>query len=176
MDNYLVISALGRDRPGIVNELSKAILDYGCNIVDSRMTVLGGEFAIILMVSGHWNQIAKIEAALPKFEANLGLVVSSRRTVARKVQPDLIPYDIEVVAIDHPGIVHQLTNFFSTRHINIEDLSTGSYYAPHTGAKMFTLNMIVGIPVTMSIAEIREHFLTFCDDLNLDATMQPNKA
>ncbi len=129
MDNYLVISALGRDRPGIVNELSKAILDYGCNIVDSRMTVLGGEFAIILMVSGHWNQIAKMEAALPKFEANLGLVVTSRRTVARKVQPDLIPYDIEVVAIDHPGIVHQLTNFFSTRHINIEDLSTGSYYA-----------------------------------------------
>ena len=47
MDNYIAISAVGQDRPGIVNELSRAILEYGCNIVDSRMTVLGGEFAII---------------------------------------------------------------------------------------------------------------------------------
>lgn len=175
MDNYLVISALGHDRPGIINELSRGILEYGCNIVDSRMTVLGGEFAIILLTSGHWNQIAKLEAALPKFEANLGLVISFRRTGARKTQPDLVPYEIEVVAIDHPGIVHQLTNFFSTRQINIEDLSTGSYYAAHTGAKMFTLHMVVGLPSSLSIAEIRDHFLTFCDDLNLDATIQPYK-
>jgi len=176
MDNYLAISAVGQDRPGIVNELSRAILEYGCNIVDSRMTVLGGEFAIILMVSGHWNQIAKLESALPKFAANLGLTLNYKRTSARKAQPDLIPYDIDVVAIDHPGIVHQLTNFFSSRHINIEDLSTSSYYAAHTGAKMFTLTMIVGIPSSMSIADIRELFFTFCDDLNLDATMQPHKA
>ena len=176
MDNYIAISAVGQDRPGIVNELSRAILEYGCNIVDSRMTVLGGEFAIILMVSGHWNQIAKLESALPKFAANLGLTLNYKRTSARKAQPDLIPYDIDVVAIDHPGIVHQLTNFFSSRHINIEDLSTSSYYAAHTGAKMFTLTMIVGIPSSMSIADIRELFFTFCDDLNLDATMQPHKA
>ena len=176
MDNYLVISAVGQDRPGIVNDLSKAILDYGCNMVDSRMTVLGGEFAVILLVSGHWNQVAKLEAALPKLQGALGMIITSRRTGARKIQPDLIPYEIDVIALDHPGIVHQLTNFLSSRHINIEDLSTGCYYAAHTGAKMFTVNMIVGIPSAMSLAEIREHFITFCDDLNLDATMQPYKA
>ena len=48
--NYLVISALGRDRSGIVDELSKTILDHDCNLADSRMTVLGGEFAILLLI------------------------------------------------------------------------------------------------------------------------------
>ena len=175
MDNYLVISALGQDRPGIINDLSKAILEYGCNIVDSRMTVLGGEFALVLMVSGHWNQIAKMEAALPKLEGKLGLTLHARRTEQRKAQPHLMPYDVEVVAIDHPGIVNQLAHFFSSRHINIEDLYTSGYFAAHTGAKMFTLNMVVGIPSSISIADLREQFLVFCDDLNLDATIQPHK-
>lgn len=53
MNNLLVVSALGQDRPGIVNELSLAILNCGCNIEDSRMTVLGGEFTVILLVSGN---------------------------------------------------------------------------------------------------------------------------
>ena len=56
---YLVISALGEDQPGIVNRLSKVLLDQGCNIEDSRMTVLGGEFAVMLLVEGKWNTLAK---------------------------------------------------------------------------------------------------------------------
>ncbi|MCZ6710963.1 MAG: glycine cleavage system protein R, partial [Gammaproteobacteria bacterium] len=46
-----VISAIGRDRPGIVNELSQAVLDLDLSIEDSRMTVLGGEFAVLMSVT-----------------------------------------------------------------------------------------------------------------------------
>ena len=78
--NYLVISALGKDRPGIVDKLSRTILDEGCNIVDSRMTVLGGEFAIMLMVDGNWNNLTKLEDAVPELENKLGLTIIARRT------------------------------------------------------------------------------------------------
>ncbi|WP_304439955.1 ACT domain-containing protein, partial [Oleiphilus sp. HI0061] len=63
--NFLVISSIGTDKPGIVNELAKACSTNQCNIIDSRMTVLGGEFAVIMMVSGAWDAIAKLEASLP---------------------------------------------------------------------------------------------------------------
>ena len=66
MKQLLVISALGEDRPGIVDELSELILDAGCNIEDSRATVLGGEFAVMLLVSGRWNAVAKLETGLPR--------------------------------------------------------------------------------------------------------------
>ena len=62
--NHLVISALGKDRPGIINDLSKEIYNLGLNITDSRMTVLGGEFAILLLVDGQWNQLAMLEDAV----------------------------------------------------------------------------------------------------------------
>ena len=80
---YLVISALGEDHPGIVNLLSKAILEQGCNIEDSRMTVLGGEFAAMLLVEGKWNTLAKIENAIPELQRQLNMTIITKRTGER---------------------------------------------------------------------------------------------
>lgn len=173
--NYLVISAVGEDQPGIVNALSTKILDSGCNIVDSRMTVLGGEFALIIMISGNWNTIAKLEANLPGLEKQLGLTIIAKRTEERSQQDNKIPYMVEVVAMDHPGIVNNVADFFSSRNINIEDLSTGSYAAAHTGTVMFTMHMVISIPSDMHLGDLRENFTEFCDNLNLDAIMEPVK-
>jgi len=168
-----VISALGRDRPGLVNTLSGAILDAGGNIVDSRMTVLGGEFAILLMVEGPWNAIAKIEHAIPELERQLGMTIVSKRTELRTTDRQLLPYAVEVVALDHPGIVKQLASFFSERHINIEDLVTTSYAAAHTGTPMFSVNITIGVPADMHLPTLRGDFFDYCDNLNLDAVMEP---
>ena len=77
-NNYLVLSALGKDRPGIVDDLSRTIYQLNCNIVDSRMTVLGGEFAILLMLEGPWNQLAKLEGQIPELQKRLGMTIISR--------------------------------------------------------------------------------------------------
>ena len=175
MSHYLVISAVGGDRAGIVDELSRTILESGCNIEDSRMTVLGGEFAMILLVSGKWNNIAKLEPLLPALESRLGLTLIARRTEPPAPRRDLLPYAVDVVALDHPGIVHNLANFFSTRQINIQDLVTSSYAAAHTGSPMFSVHMTVEIPADMHIATLRDEFMDFCDQLNLDAVMEPVK-
>lgn len=173
--NFLVISAIGSDRPGIVNELSQAILDHDCNICDSRMTVLGGEFAILLMVEGNWNTLAKLEEILPGLGENLDLTIISKRTEEKSPAGSLLPYAVEVVSMDHPGIVHSLAGFFSQRKINIEDMITSTYAAAHTGTTMFSVNMSVGIPADIHIASLREEFMEFCDALNLDAVLEPLK-
>ncbi len=173
MDKLLVISALGQDRPGIVNQLSKAIFDSGCNIEDSRMTVLGGEFALILMVSGSWDAIAKLEGQVSALQTDLELTITTRRTSERTDSRGRVPYEIDVVSMDHPGIVQEVTEFFSNRNINIEEMVTGSYAAAHTGTPMFSLKMTVSAPADILIAELRDDFAEFCDDLNLDAALEP---
>lgn len=175
MDNLLVITAVGNDRPGIVDKLSMAILDCGCNINDSRMTVLGGEFALILLVSGKWNELAKLETQLPNLGQSLELTVTSKRTEVAGQQPNLLSYSVDVVSIDHPGIVYKIANFFSERNINIRELNTNSYAAAHTGTPMFTINMVVNVPTDVRIASLREDFLDFCDELNMDAALEPTK-
>ena len=176
MDNYLVISALGKDKPGIVDKLSMAIMDCGCNIEDSRMMVMGGEFVVMLMISGKWNELAKLEEALPPLREKLGLTITAARTESARENKGLIPYAVEVIAIDHPGIVYQIASFFSAREINIHELNTNRYAAAHTGTPMFSMNMIVDIPAKQRISTLREDFLDFCDELNLDAIIEPLKS
>jgi len=170
--NYLVISSIGTDQPGIVNELAKACSANQCNIIDSRMTVLGGEFAVVMMVSGAWDAIAKLENMLPALSKELNLTTTVKHTQARDTKPALA-YSVNVVALDNPGIVHEIAQYFSNQNINIDDLQTGTYSAPHTGTQMFNLCMTIRISADTHIASLRESFMEFCDEINLDAVIEP---
>jgi len=171
----LVIAALGEDRPGLVDQLSGWILESGCNIADSRMMVLGGEFSVLLLVSGNWNNLARLEDQAGKMEQKLGMSLSIKRTESKQRSGELLPYAVDVVALDHPGIVHNLANFFSRNSINIQDLSTTSYAAAHSGTQMFAVHMSLDVPADTHIATLREEFMEFCDQLNLDAVIEPLK-
>lgn len=170
--NYLVITSVGTDKPGIVNELAKACSSNQCNIIDSRMTVLGGEFAVIMMVSGNWDAIAKLESGLPALSQELGLTTTIKHTQERSARQAL-SYSVNVVALDNPGIVHEIAQYFSSQDINIDDLQTSTYSAPHTGTQMFNLNMVIQLAADTHIATLRDEFMEFCDDRNLDAIIEP---
>jgi len=173
MSMQLVISALGADRPGIVDALSNKVYQHQLNIEDSRMTVLGGEFAIVLLTSGSENNIKDFITQKPQLEKSLAmqLLMATTQTTDNS-SPDTIPYQVEVSALDHPGIVRNLASFFSNRQINIVNLDTDKYAAPHTGTPMFALHMTIGIPTDMAITRLRDEFTEFCDQLNLDAELK----
>lgn len=175
VSSYLVISALGHDKPGIIEQLTRLVVAHQCNIHDSRMTVLGGEFAILLMASGADASLRQLERDLPTVAAPLGLTTIARRTEARSPSADARPYRVDVVALDHPGIVHEIAGFFSQNSINIEEMDTGTYAAAHTGSPMFSLSMVVNVPSSKGFRELRDGFLDFCDERNLDATIEPQK-
>jgi glycine cleavage system transcriptional repressor len=175
MQTLMVLSALGPDRAGLVDELSQQVAECGCQVGDSRMTVLGGEFAVIMLISGNWNAVAKFENLVPRLHDTLGLHIQIKRTQQRNGSAKVLPYAVEVVSIDRAGIVSDVANFFARRDINIEEVYTSTYPAPHTGTDMFSLHMTVGIPGDMSIAAVRGEFMDFCDDLNLDAVLAPVK-
>lgn len=171
MNKNLVITALGNDKPGIVNELSKAILDHGGNITESRMMVLGGEFAIMLLVTGVQDNIDKVNAAIESIGQALGLTLTAKETQTQENSVKRLPYQISVVSMDHPGIVHNISDFLLTHNLNIEEIETSTYPAAHTGTPMFALKMIISIPADSSVRSFRDEFITFCDDLNLDASL-----
>ena len=152
MATKLVISALGTDRPGIVDELSNIIYNHDLNIEDSRMTVLGGEFAILLLVSGDLPSLDTLQSQIPDIEQTLQMSLLVKPTSETNAAENTIPYSVEVAALDHPGIVSNISSFFSEQNINIVDLQTERYSAPHTGSPMFALHMTIGIPADTNIS------------------------
>jgi glycine cleavage system transcriptional repressor len=176
MKQHLAVSAIGSDRTGMVHELTRVITECGGNISESRMANLGTEFAMLLLVSGNWHALAKLETELKRLMETSNLSVHLRRTEPRTARTDMLPYSIDVVCLDQTGIVSGLSGFFSTRGIDIAEVSTRSYPAAHTGAPMFSVQMIINVPSRIHVSHLREEFMEFCDSLNLDAILEPVKA
>jgi len=175
MDNFLLITALGKPDAGILEQFTKALKESGGKIVESRMCTLGSEFSMLMLVAGTWDSIAKIEDMLPRLEDRLSLSIRAQRTEPASYTGNLMPYAIDVVSIDNAGIVHDIVNFLASNKISIHDLTSNTYRAVNTGTLMMSLHMTINIPAGISIASIRSDFMDFCDHQNLDAIMEPVK-
>lgn len=175
MEQLIVISAVGGEPTTVVNDLARVVLECGGNIKESRMAALGSEFGILLLVAGNWHTISRLERGLAKFGANQNITMQFKRTEPRSLGKELLPYAVDVVGLDRPGMVHSLSGFFTSRKVEIGEVSTRSYTASHTGAGMFSVQMFVNIPSSVHIAGLREEFMEFCDQLNVDAIMEPVK-
>lgn len=172
MNNYLIISAVGPYEPEVFNELSRACIQCGCNLLNVKMIIMGKEIAIILFVAGNWGAIAKMEAALPNLEQRLNLSLIARRTV-EYIQPQKsMTYTMQVSAIDKAGILNGLSDFLFRLGIPIEEMSAHTYLS-HTGTRMAALMLKIAVPDTIHLATLREQFMSYCDDNNLDAFLEP---
>jgi glycine cleavage system transcriptional repressor len=172
MEKLLAVTAIGADRAGLVRDLSDAVTGAGCNIQESRMIALGSEFATLMLVSGNWHAIGKARERLDRLQRESGLTISLRDAEQRR-RDDAAPYLIDVVTLDHEGIILGLSGFFAKRGLEIAELNTRRYNAPHTGATMFSVHMTVNIPADVHTGTLREEFMEYCDTENLDAVFEP---
>ncbi len=173
MKAYAILTAIGSDRVGIVDDLTTSILDKDCNIEESRMSVLGGEFAVMLLLSGETSGIQALASEVPDLEKKLDLRVTIKETVAPRTDSRLRPYLIESVSLDTPGIVHSITSLLRKHSINIEDLETDTTAAPWTGAPMFIMRGRLSIPPSISLATLREELEGLEAEQNLDVKLTP---
>ncbi|HLA41411.1 MAG TPA: ACT domain-containing protein [Candidatus Glassbacteria bacterium] len=174
MSEYVVLSGIGPDRPGIARAISQAAYEAGCSIEDSRMAVLGGEFAILVLVQGDNKQIRDLSGKLPGLEKETGLSLSARPTSSAaeyKVEKG-VPFHLQVVGMDRTGIVFRVTELLARHGINIESLETDAYNAPVAGTPMFRLSLDVEIPGQVQVRGIRKELAALCDELNMDFSME----
>jgi glycine cleavage system transcriptional repressor len=170
---YAVVTAIGTDRVGIVDDLSGVIAGAGCNIEESKMAVLGGEFAVIMLVSGAPASVEPLMRALPAEGAKLSLRIECRPTREPRAGESGRPYLLEAVSLDTPGIVHAVTAVLRRHGINIEELETDTAAAPWTGAPMFRMKAHVIVDPAVSIGRLKEELAHLQDAHDLDIVLKP---
>lgn len=172
MDKHIAVTAIGPDRAGLIRDLSGIITEASGNIHESRMIALGSEFAVLMLIGGNWHAVGKIRERLDVLESKGDLTVTVRDSTPRP-QENYAPYLVDAISLDHEGIVLSLSDFFACRDLEISEMNTRRYNAPHTGAPMFNVHMTVNVPASLQVAQLRDEFLDFCDQENLDAVMEP---
>ncbi len=141
----IVFTLTGKDRVGLVEEVTKFLLDLGGNVETSRMARLGGEFAVLVLVSLPAERLADLESRVHTL-TDQGYKVTTSETEAAAAPPGGQTYTIEVLGADHEGIVHEIARALAQRGINIEAMETGTMQAPHSGTPLFTMEATVTVP------------------------------
>ncbi|MDA8126015.1 MAG: transcriptional regulator [Deltaproteobacteria bacterium] len=151
MPATIVLTLTGADRIGLVEEITKLLLDLGGNVETSRMARLGGMFAVLMLVSLPAEQLPALERKAEYLIAQGYKVTTSvARPDCEAARPGWISCQIDVQGADHEGIIHQVARHLSQHGINIESLDTLTVPAPISGTPLFTLTGHVAVPPDLS--------------------------
>ncbi|MBI4397989.1 MAG: ACT domain-containing protein [Candidatus Omnitrophica bacterium] len=171
----VMITVLGADRPGIVADVTGVLLQAGCNLEDSSMTILEGEFAMLVVVSLE----AKLSvAALKKCLASFCKKSKLDMTVKPFQEPlctlTVVPpknYVISVIGADRPGIVHHVSKLLASREINITDVETKKI---GKGERVvYAMILEAGIPINVPIPKLEEALEELGNKLSVEITIKP---
>lgn len=172
---YLVLTAVGPDRAGLVSRISAMIHEASANLEDSRMAILGGEFALIVLVSGSPDAVSTVERKSRELGAELGLEILVRETARTREPKSYLPYRIRVTGVDRPGIVHGITEILARRGVNVASLESRLSYAPLSGTPMFVLEAELQLPSEVAVAELRRDLVQACEEDNLDFVLEAGR-
>ena len=146
MPKNIVLTLTGRDKIGIVDNVTSLIVKRDGNVEASRMTRLGGEFAMLMLLTVSESGFAALDQDFQQLRAE-GYQVSLLQTEDDpKKYAGWLPYEIEVTGADHEGIIHDISHHLATQGINIENMDTSSAPAPMSGTPLFTMKGVVLVP------------------------------
>lgn len=174
---HLLITLVGNTRDDLLADLSARIFEAGGNIEDSRGTRLAGSQVAYLAVAGNWRTLDKLEQAIPEFARRRDLSYTlSRVRETTDDDPAAMPYSVDVVALDQPGVLRALAEFFRAHGVRVREWQSRVYSAGGNATRMLSANLLIDIPADRHLASLRADFMDFCDDLNLDGVLDPVKA
>ncbi|MCE9678553.1 glycine cleavage system transcriptional repressor [Shewanella sp. AS1] len=171
MSNHLVVTALGTDRPGIVSQFAKLANDCDCDIVDSKMAIYGNEFTLIMMLSGAWASITKIETLLPPLSVELGLLTVMKRT-SKHTPPNFVSrLLLNLNGKDQRGTMGRLTKFLADRSL---DLGAVRSHAEESvdGQPMQNVSLTINVPEKVDITKLELSLKELAQEMELSCTIE----
>ncbi|MFH1784654.1 MAG: ACT domain-containing protein [bacterium] len=176
MKTTIALTAVGRDRPGIVAAVSEILYQTGCNIEDSSMCILQGEFAMILIISlADSMEVKSLDEKLGTLRKSLGLSISLRELaqeeLSRNIPKDEQVYIISVYGTDKPGIVYKVTQSLAGKNINITDVNTK--VAGEKDKPVYVMLLEVELPEGTSSDEIEKSLGEIAKELEVEINIKP---
>lgn len=170
MQAHLVLTVIGRDRPGLVSAVSETIAAHGGNWLDTRMASLAGQFAGILEVEIAPEKADALAAALDKLAAQgLRIVVEKGAETAPFAGRWL---RLELVGHDRPGIVRDISAVLAAHKISIDELETDRESGSFSGEAMFKAKARLRLPADVDVEALRTSLEAIANELMVDLDLE----
>ena len=167
------LSAVGRDRPGIVAEVTGTLLRHGVNLADSQMAILGGHFAMMLVLeTSKATNLKALRADLESSRSKLELEAISLSAIdAAQARIDEPSHVITLYGADHPGIVNSVTAALAERGVNVTDLDT--HLVGEESEPVYMMILEVALPEDLSGEELETFLREVARDQKLELSVRP---
>ncbi|HUR23385.1 MAG TPA: ACT domain-containing protein [Acidimicrobiales bacterium] len=173
---HFAVSAVGADRPGIVAAVTGVLVEHGCNLEDTSMSILRGHFAMMLVVSGPEGLApVTLERSLAGTAGRFDLVVSVRPIDDDvPASPEGDAWNVAVYGADRPGIVHEVTSLLADAEVNILDLTTR--LIGEADRPVYAMILEVTLPPRLSGTELDSRLRARAVELGVECSVHPSEA
>ncbi len=174
MDNRFLLTAYGKDRPGIVADVTRILYQNGCNLEDTSMTLLVDEFTLTLLFTC---PTAKCEERLHnecrQLEQENGIVAIIRPLQQRRELPvnNKTECTIHVEGEDQAGIVYKISQFLADTGVNILDLKSTVKASPGSGTAIYMMGILVQVPASVSLRQLEDGLTGVAEELHVDISL-----
>jgi len=175
MTGRFIMTAFGKDRPGIVADVTRVLYENGCNLEENSMTLLADEFTLILLFSTSDAEIEdRLLAECRRLEKDRCISAFIRPLGERKdlSLPSVHSYVVEVEGLDQSGIVYQVSQHLADRGHNILDLKSMVKSSPESGTALYQMQIKIQAQAGVSADEIEADLSSVADALHVDISVK----
>jgi len=172
---YLSVAALIPVPSVAVREIAHLIEHHACEILNFHLYQHGGYHTVNFLIAGDWSVIAKLEPKLETLSQKFSFSLALERTTLETPTQNKFPYILYIIAEDKPGHFHQIMRFLDQPDITVQEIVIDAYKARFTETPMHSYTIKIQFSINLSIGDWRDRFMLFCDDMNFDSIMEPEK-
>jgi glycine cleavage system transcriptional repressor len=177
MKTYFILSAIGKDRPGVVADVSEVIYECGGNIEDSSMSLLRNYFALLILFSAERESVnQKLSSGFGRLEGEKNLTVFYSPVTIKeahlKPKEKADRFKITTSGVDHAGIVFRVCRLLADQGVNIIDLETRCLLCAESGTPLFEMDLDIDIPHSLPEQSLRQDLHRLADELVIDLVLR----
>ncbi len=175
MANRYIMTAFGKDRAGIVADVTRLLYENDCNLEDTTMSMLADEFTLSLLFS---SQLPKIEELLTRecrrleLDKNISAFVRPLSPRQENKQKSFKTCTLLIEGLDQAGIVYKTSQFLADRQLSIIQLDSATSASPQSGATIYNMTIYIQVPEELPFDQLEEELSTVADELHVDITLE----
>jgi glycine cleavage system regulatory protein len=172
MENSYIITFIGDDRPGLVEQLSGVIEQNGGNWHESQLSQLGGKFAGLVLIYLAEDRAQQLETALKALSVS-GISVRVTPTGPGSKTPSARNITLTLIGPDRLGIVREISRALATHQVNVIEMDSRVSSAPMSAEMLFEARIEAEIPASLVLDDLSDMLEEIADQMTLDISLEP---
>jgi len=175
MVNRYIMTAFGKDRTGIVADVTRLLYENECNLEDTIMSMLADEFTLNLLFFSNQPDIEEtLTRECRRLELDKGISAFIRKIEDRTstVHSGYKTCTLHIEGLDQAGIVYKTSQFLADRNLSIIQLDSTASASPQSGATIYSMTIDIQVPEDLPFDQLEEELAAVADELHVDIAMQ----